>query len=85
MKELSVSVTIVDMELLHTVILYVTYSLYIKELGMAVTSVNIELHTIGIYEGVKYECNKCEYRDATQGYLIRYIKSVHGGAKYDYK
>ena len=79
------TVTSVTIEQLCRVVSHVTYSLYIKELGMAVTSVNIELDTIGIYEGVKYECNKCEYRAATQGYLIRYIQSVHGGAKYDYK
>ena len=35
-----ISVTI---ELLHRVILYVTYSQYMKELSMTVTSVTIEL------------------------------------------
>ena len=82
MKKLSVSVTIVDIELLHMVILYVTYSLYIKELGMAVTSVNIELHTIGIHEGVKYECNKYEYRTTTQGNLRCHLQLVPEGGTY---
>ena len=43
---------------------------------------NIALHMYSVYEGVKYECNKCVYRAATDGNLICYIQSVHEGAKY---
>ena len=38
---------------------------------------NIALHMYSVYEGVKYECNKCEYRASTQGNLICHIQSVH--------
>ena len=45
MKELSVSITSVNIEMLHRVILYVTYSQYKKRLSITITSVNIELLT----------------------------------------
>ena len=83
------SVTSVDRELLHRVILYITYSQYTKKLSMIVTNVIIELfiwvmlHFTSVYEGVKYECNECEYRAATEGNLICYIQSVHEEDKYD--
>ena len=48
---------------------------------MTVTCVNIELltkcnlacHIQSTHEGAKYEYNKCEYKAATQSYLIHYI------------
>ena len=43
MKELSVSVTSLDIELPHRVILYMTYSQYMNRLSMTITNVNIEL------------------------------------------
>ena len=43
MQELSMSVTSVNIELLHRVILYVTYSQYMKELCMSVASVIMKL------------------------------------------
>ena len=42
-QELSMSVTSVNIELLHRVILYVTYSQYMKELCMSVASVIMKL------------------------------------------
>ena len=45
MKVPSVSVTSVNIEMLHKVILYVIYSQYMKRLSMIVTDVNIELLT----------------------------------------
>ena len=40
-KELSISVTSVNIELLHKVIIYITNSLHMKELSITVTNVNI--------------------------------------------
>ena len=58
---------------------------------MTVTCVNIELltkcnlacHIQSTHEGAKYEYNKCEYKAATQSYLIHYIQLEHEGAKYN--
>ena len=36
-----------------------------------------------VHEGVKYECNQCEYRTATQMNLICHIQSVHEECNYD--
>ena len=43
MKEPSISVTNVNIEMLHRVFFYVTYSQYIKRLSMNVTDINIKL------------------------------------------
>ena len=43
MKEPSISVTSVNIEMLNRVIFYVTYSQKMKRLTMTVTDVNIEL------------------------------------------
>ena len=90
MKELSMNVTLVNIDLLHWAIFYITYSHDMKELGLIITNVNIStnkgnvaLHIQSVLEGAMYECNKYEYRSATQGNLICYIQQVNKEAKYD--
>ena len=43
MKRLSISVTNVNIKLLTRVILYITYSQYMKDLSMSVASMTMEL------------------------------------------
>ena len=63
MKELSMSVTSVNIELLHRLILYVTYSLYMKKSIMtnqcdfiATPKGNLACHIQSVIEGDNYEC-----------------------------
>ena len=57
---------------------------------MTVTNVTIELHSMVIllhintvHEGVRYDCNQCDYRYTQQGKHTTHIKLVHNGLRYN--
>ena len=42
----------------------------------------LRCHIQSIHEGVRYDCNQCEYQATTQSNLKVHIKSLHEGAEY---
>ena len=40
-------------------------------------------HILSVHEGVKYDCNQCDFRATRRGILTCHIQSVHEGVKYE--
>ena len=40
------------------------------------------IHIDSVHEGIKYPCNKCEYKASTQSYLNEHINAIHKGKKF---
>ena len=42
----------------------------------------VKKHKLGFHEGVKYKCDKCEYRSTRQNYVGVHKLTVHEGVTY---
>ena len=54
----------------------------------ATTKRNLQLHVKSVHDGVKYNCERCDYKATTKSSLCMYIvhvQSIHEGVKYNCK
>ncbi len=69
---------------------YTTLKAKTMNMTIALSQNNLQMHQQSVLEGVKYACDKCDYKTTTPGSLKMHLQSVHEGVKYacdkcDYK